>query len=388
MFQPLLSVLILPGIFAGCLSLPAFLQQTPAAVPAVTDLAVWAVDGTSVTLSFTEVADSLGSPADYVVSFQQAPFSPTTAARVTFGSCAGRIIGSSAGSERRCSVENLTGGNTYEFQVMAFAGKLPAPAVAESYSNIVAATPGTGGVASTVVSAADELITRHTFTETLEDDWHFRNHAPAERNFEHGDTLGDGYGQANYPVTLRPGTGPIQLRRSWDAVDEITVTMRWQVSPNMEHRTGSQVKKIWFLEAPLTNPIFLALAANGRVALMTQRTAEQGDGAARMQGGHVTAGQIYDLKVYVKLNSVTAANSSNPDGIATVWLDGRRIMHRTNLRFRGEDSPQRPSGRYFGAHDGITGIRWNPTWPNGGDSPTEPMWERLYSIAVSRGPGG
>lgn len=229
------------------------------------------------------------------------------------------------------------------------------------------------------------VITRHAFTVPLEDGWHFRNDAAMEKNFEHGELGGDGYGQANYPVTLSPGTGPIQLRRSWHAVEEVTVTMRWQVSSNMNYQTGSQVKKIWFLETPITNPIYLALAANNKISFMTQRTSEPGDGAEREDGGYVTPGQIYDLKVYVKLNSVTKGGDSKPDGIATVWLDGQQIIHRTDLRFRGEDSPQRSSGKYFAAHDGITGIRWNPTWPNGGDSPAQPMWERLYYITVARG---
>lgn len=232
------------------------------------------------------------------------------------------------------------------------------------------------------------LITRHGFTEVLEDGWHFRNDAPIVENFEHGELDGDGYGQANYATSLRPGSGPIQLRRSWGAgVDEVTVTMRWQVSPNMDLETGdgSDAKKIWFLEAPLTNPIYLALTANHEIAFKTQRTAEVDDGAARIQGGYAEPGQIYDLKIYVKLNTVTKSGSSRPDGIATVWLDGERIINKSDMRFRGEDSPLKSTGQYFRSKDGITGIRWNPTWPKGGASPPEPMWERLYSIEVSRG---
>lgn len=232
------------------------------------------------------------------------------------------------------------------------------------------------------------LITRHSFTAPLEDGWHFRDDAPTEKNFRHGEMNGDGYGQANYPTSLAPGTGPIQLRRTWNEVNEVTVRMRWQVSPNMDYKTGSGVKKIWFLESPRVNPIYLALAGDDAIAIMTQSTAEPGDGAVRIQGGHVRPGQVYDVKVYVKLNSVTADGMSKPNGIATVWLDGERIIHRTDLRFRGEDSPAATSGRYFRATDGISGLRWNPTWPGGGDAPAEPMWERLYDISVSRGAVG
>jgi hypothetical protein len=232
------------------------------------------------------------------------------------------------------------------------------------------------------------LITRHGFREALEDGWHFRDDAPMEKNFQLGEKDGDGYGQANYTTSLEPGSGPIQLRRTWKAVNEVTVTMRWQVSPNMNYKTGSGAKKIWFLESALANPIYLALVGDDEIAFMTQGTAEPGDGAARIQGGHINPGQTYDMKIYVKLNSVTPDGSSKPNGIATVWLDGNRIIHSTDMRFRGEDSPQASTGRYFTATDGITGLRWNPTWPGGGEAPVEPMWERLYDIKVSRGAAG
>lgn len=232
------------------------------------------------------------------------------------------------------------------------------------------------------------LITRHGFREALEDGWHFRNDVPMEENFQLGEKDGDGYGQANYTTSLEPGSGPIQLRRSWNEVEEVTVRMRWQVSPNMKYQTGSGVKKIWYLESPIANPIVLALVGDYGMAIITQGTAESGDGAVRIQGGRIEAGRIYDLEVYVKLNSVTAEGKSKPNGIATVRLDGQRIIHRTDLRFRGEDSPLASTERYFRATDGITGLRWNPTWPGGGDAPVEPMWERLYDIKVSRGAAG
>jgi hypothetical protein len=266
-----------------------------------------------------------------------------------------------------------------------------------SLSNIAVASPSGGQPASTVAATSPKpdppplpavepaLITRHEFNQALEDGWHFRDHRPTEKNFEHGHAGGDGYGQANYPVTLSPGSGPIQLRRTWDATEEVTVETRWQVSPNFHYQTGSRAKKIWFLEAPLVNPIYLALGGHNEIALMTQSTAEGRDGATRMQGGRIEPGRIYDLKVHIKLNSTSPDGRSKPDGVATVWLDDERVIHRVDLRFRGEDSPQASTGRYFRAGDGITGLRWNPTWPGGGKPPRELMWERLYGISVLRG---
>ncbi|MFQ5530170.1 MAG: Ig-like domain-containing protein [Gemmatimonadota bacterium] len=339
----------------------------------VSNLRVDTVFSGNVHLVFTEVDDGTGQPANYMFRFQVAPLSWPQATHVAFGSCGGQLSGISVGNERVCSVSNLQAGTRYEFQVIAFRGDITQDPVYGDLSAIVgASTP----------SAPAGLITRHTFEAPLENGWTERG----EGNYSNGVLNGDGYGQATYGTNLCVGCGPVQVRRGFDQVDELTVRMRWQVSENMDHRTGSKIKKIFFLENSTTNSIYLALVGDGyQLALITQSTAES---ASRQQGGPgITPGRIYDVELHIKLNSVDANGNSRPDGIGTVWLDGQRIIHRTDFRFRGEDSPQRDSGKYFSANEGIRGIRWNPTWPNGGDPPAERMWERMYDIGVWSGSG-
>lgn len=352
----------------------------------VTDLAVDTVMGNTIILVFTEVGDGTGQPSNYLFRFQIAPLSWSQAANVTFGSCGGRLSGIAIGNRRVCSVSSLSWGTTYEFQVIAFRGSITQDPIYGDLSNVTGASTeeSQASAPAPAPSGGEGIITRHTFSEPFEDGW---SGAPVGSNYAVGTENDDGYGQANYWPSLCVGCGPILVRRGFTEMDEVTVKMRWQVSKNMDHRTGSKVKKIFFLENPKTNPIYLALAGDHyQLALFTQSTAES---ATRTQAGPgITPGQIYDVELYIKLNSVDANGNSNPDGIGTVWLNGERIIHRTNFRFRGEDSPQRESGQYFAAHDGISGIRWNPTWPNGGDPPSELMWERIYDIAVWNGSEG
>lgn len=113
----------------------------------VTDLAVDTVQGTTVRLSFTEIDDGTGSPANYLFRFQIAPFSWGTAANVTFGSCGGQVSGTAIGAHRTCTVSNLTGGTTYDFQIIAFKGNLTGgPLFGELSNKVSATTPSTAWV--------------------------------------------------------------------------------------------------------------------------------------------------------------------------------------------------------------------------------------------------
>ncbi len=260
--------------------------------------------------------------------------------------------------------------------------------------------PETGQASFTVISdgvdpdppvpPSGNIITQHTFTQRLEDGW--TEHQPPSGWYSIGIDSGETYGQALYTPSLCVGCGPIKVRRGFDDIDELTVELRWQLSPNFEHNTGSTNKKIFFLEAHSEgtgengpNPIILGAKADGRFYLNLQRTAEQPGGSRIATGGQWEPGRIYDVKLYIKLNSVDTNGNSNPDGIGTVWVDGTRVLHATDYRFRGDDSPQVSTGKWFKSSWGITGIRWNPTWPNGGDSPAENMWERIYNFTVFSG---
>lgn len=141
--RAVMSGAILAVSLAACMQ-PAAPSESPAVTgppPAdpVTDLAVEEVEGSTVRLTFTEVPDTTGSPADYLVRFQIAPIDWSSAASVTNGTCAGRLAGSSIGERRTCTVESLSEGQTYEFQVVSLLGRTPDIATGD-LSNVASAT--------------------------------------------------------------------------------------------------------------------------------------------------------------------------------------------------------------------------------------------------------
>src|SRR6266566_8905286 len=86
----------------------------------VTDLAVTATSDSGVTLTFTEVTDGVGQPANYDVRDATDSFSWAAATSVTLGTCATPLAGVAIGATRDCSVLGLTPGTTYTFQLVAF----------------------------------------------------------------------------------------------------------------------------------------------------------------------------------------------------------------------------------------------------------------------------
>jgi len=92
---------------------------------AVSDLAVSAVGPNTVTLTWTEVDDGTGQPADYEVRHRR----PGAGwAEVLAGSCASPVAGVAIGAEVRCDVAPLAPETPYEFQVQAFREPTTPPA--------------------------------------------------------------------------------------------------------------------------------------------------------------------------------------------------------------------------------------------------------------------
>jgi len=123
----------------------------------VTDLAVAGVTETSVTLSFTELDDGTGAPANYDV--RTAVGSTLTwwlanGALNKNGTCASPMAGTAIGTKRACTVVGLVAGTTYSFELVAFRGTLGVNAVFGGLSNIATATtsPSTAPVAAVAVS--------------------------------------------------------------------------------------------------------------------------------------------------------------------------------------------------------------------------------------------
>ena len=131
----------------------------------VTDLKVMAADSNSVTLSFTQVDDGTGQPAQYDVRYAPPPISWGSAPSATSGTCTTPIAGTAIGASLVCKVQGLQRSSNYNFQLIAFRGTLNFNAVFSSLSNVVSATttgssppPSPAPVASVSVSPATATI--------------------------------------------------------------------------------------------------------------------------------------------------------------------------------------------------------------------------------------
>jgi Fibronectin type III domain len=109
----------------------------------VNDLAVSSVTDSSATLSFTEVNDGTGQPASYDIRWAVGTISWGSATDVNRGTCAVPVAGSSIGAHRTCTVLGLVASTGYQFQLVAFRGKLNLNAVFGGLSNV--ASGATGG---------------------------------------------------------------------------------------------------------------------------------------------------------------------------------------------------------------------------------------------------
>ena len=129
----------------------------------VTDLAVTATSDSGVTLTFTEVTDGVGQPANYDVREATDTFSWAAATSVTLGTCATTMAGVAVGAQRDCSVLGLTPGTTYTFQLVAFRVTMNQNLVYGALSNQVSGTTTVAGapavpVATVTVSPASAAI--------------------------------------------------------------------------------------------------------------------------------------------------------------------------------------------------------------------------------------
>src|SRR5262249_33089777 len=105
----------------------------------VTDLAEVERFDHSVTLSFTEVDDGTGAPANYDVRLASPEIDWGSADHVTEGACSFILYGVQIGQTRYCTVEGLTPGTQYQFQMVSFHGTGPGGPFG-ALSNIVTIT--------------------------------------------------------------------------------------------------------------------------------------------------------------------------------------------------------------------------------------------------------
>ena len=135
----------------------------------VNDLAVASVADTSATLTFTQVDDGLGSPASYDVRFAVASIAWGSAASVARGSCATPVGGTAIGARLSCTVNGLTSGTSYNFELVPYRGTLNSNAVFGPISNVASAATGRTVASVTVTpgSASGTVGQSAQFTATV-----------------------------------------------------------------------------------------------------------------------------------------------------------------------------------------------------------------------------
>jgi uncharacterized protein YjdB len=107
---------------------------------AVSDLAVAGATDVSVLLSFTQVDDGMGQPAQYDVRYTVGPMSWGSGTSAASGTCTAPLAGTGVGSTLSCTLLGLSPATSYNFQAVAFRGNMSGNAVFGQLSNVVAAS--------------------------------------------------------------------------------------------------------------------------------------------------------------------------------------------------------------------------------------------------------
>jgi uncharacterized protein YjdB len=151
--------------------------QTVTNPGAVTDLAIASIADTTASLSFTQVNDGTGQPAQYEIRYAIAPISWGTAAAAAKGTCTTPLAGTTIGAKLTCTINGLTASSAYNFQIVAFRGTLNVNAVFGALSNPLAAStiapvpsqPTVGSVSVTPGSASGSVGQGAQFSATVKD---------------------------------------------------------------------------------------------------------------------------------------------------------------------------------------------------------------------------
>src|SRR6266581_6811320 len=120
----------------------------PGSPGTVTDLAVASITDNAATLSFTEVNNGSGAPANYDIRLAVGTISWGSAPSVTQGTCQLPVSGTAIGAKRSCTVLGLAASTAYQFQLIAFQGTLNVNAVFGNVSNVVSGTTATQATAA------------------------------------------------------------------------------------------------------------------------------------------------------------------------------------------------------------------------------------------------
>lgn len=308
----------------------------------VTDLAVDTVQGTTVRLSFTEIDDGTGQPANYLFRLQIAPFSWETAANVTFGSCGGQVTGTTIDAHRTCTVSNLTGGTTYGFQVIAFKGNLTGGPLFGALSNQVSATtPSTAWIVEDFSAYA--TIERY-LQKTVDGRYRTTGVTPERMALDENNPFGGSLKSLRYDFPDRSASskrcdGSAVGRALYfpESTREIWTEVWVKFSPNFTTLAPSS----WGCTSNPDFKLLFGLVSPDGVGRFQVKVGKFGhswatgapDPAAHdvtldLKSAGYMDGEWHQVRTHWKLG--------NGDGVVELWVDGTQVYQNSTLRTEAE----------------------------------------------------
>ncbi len=361
----------------------------------VTDLSVVETGPSSVTLSWTEVDDGAGSPADYTVRYADTPFGHGwgQATWVTDGECASPISGSQVGGTFTCTVNGLDEDTSYDFRLVSYReeddGRVFGPlsnttTAVTSASNPPSSETETGGSTDSSNLYPNEPSSFRTYSERhfnqLEEAGWRSDTSNSNLSIVSDPTApvsGTNVGRVRYPAGSTGGRTPA-WSENWQIQSEgltsLYVSFWMKVSDNWQgHSSGvNKIGFIWTHGDPSVFPVMRgANDAALRGVIYLQNVPDGGQRLdANMAEGRIDRGQWHQWEVVLVSNT-----GSNSDGEVHWWIDGRKVGEYTNIRF-GTSSQSKHWER----------VAWRPIWGGIGGEVRETMYmwmDRAY-ISGSR----
>ncbi|HJP86567.1 MAG TPA: Ig-like domain-containing protein [Gemmatimonadaceae bacterium] len=314
----------------------------------VSDLKVVSADSTSVALSFTQVDDGTGQPAEYDVRYAISPISWGSATWTTKGTCTTPVAGTGIGAPLNCTVAGLSSSTRYDFQVIAFRGTLNQNAVFGSLSNIATATttasssqtppPPSGSVEPPGLTT----LTERPFSALNEDGW--TNTGTRYYTIQTDATAPQSpssVGQILFPAGFGSGNAPAVLEKVWaSGIKTLYVSFWLKMSSNWVGNDAG-VNKIFHFWIGDSNRLFLNAHGAGNGTLTAEVWLQR-----IVAGGNFDNGTTADFAPNLGVSAViargkwvhwemllTANSSGTKDGKVEWWINGQKVGSYSGIQF-------------------------------------------------------
>lgn len=397
-------------------------QVAPERPGRVTDLGVTSTTLSSATLSFTEVDDGTGSPADYLVRFQVSPVDWGTATDVGSGTCSTPVQGSGVGATRTCTVSNLVPSTDYQFQLVAYRGSYPSDMVYGDLSNVASgSTPAEPEPTQQPIApgGSGEYRNEPAGLEPIAESdfdcrpgqgcesvgmWRESNDPWKQGNMA---VVADASGPASpgsalrlrFPADMRDGISPVRFDAWGPEINyggvydykEIYVTYWLKIEgSNYENETvgtkthyiayGSTIRQNHsapFLDGTFSDQsVMTQMTYAPYVYEMEDDGSDAGGGAVRRTPNvtnyskKLQVGQWTQVEVYYRINDI---GPTQDNGVMKVWIDGTLTHSETGIRYRSDQNPK-----------GFYNIQFTPVYGgNVGDVRTRDDYWRLDHFYIS-----